>query len=834
MDSGTFLRIAQYRVFWRVRAGLKRIRFQVLRQIFRIRYIARDQRTDAGILTSFVTSTATQFLVAVCITVGLELLELLLVPFLSARWPIPESSNYVSWLGSLAQIGGVFIALYFTAVTAAAGAIYATVPNNIRDLLTRERVGNIYIRYLTQVAFIPLCLIALDLAGFPPLRLALPVLVILAGTGIIAFAALGRRAFDLFDPTRLAWSLFADFGRWLDQVSAGGFRWKDPEFQTHAHRQANSVVDGLLTLADLAATHKNLESGPLLDFSVRIIALLSEYQRRKLRIPTDSYWFGQKQEHPSWYMTDDSTTSMAHQTGTTLNPTSVRQYHWFEDRVETILVNCFDVNIRRGRVDNVGELLSASGTYVHALARSGDLRRATALVERLREKWERHCSESSAPESATDIGIADALGSLQIQVLVAYRSAMEQLSPDSTINRIESVNWSRPESLYAKGFSSVELRLLEWIAPRLESEHEIEGKIRTPTWYIQDLVSRVQMEAMVENLKSVLERGSELQNWSDRLLKAGLVWQSAAVLARELEYMNKLAVHQGFLLARFEALNAAKHLSDLQWPKFDKSEWVESVSKVRIQLNRSMAVHIVLLKESEEVTDVPDYLGQFIHETAEGLVDVLLKNQTGEVQALFTPFLMGTFALFERMKPSHPTFDVWTERKLQVAAAPVIDLLELSGSAKLLAELHGEAKLWTPVATAWDSLLANNPKMLSWLAVITSGGMPLFQIPHRGLVRTNWTLRVQRELNQLPKRGFVERGSGLFIREEVEHPSPLVRYCAKYEFHDGWQIFAAAYLAKQPGGEKLRWGQGVSSLIKALDREEEEDNEEDDETSEEL
>jgi len=761
-------------------------------------------------------------------------MELLLVPFVATRWPIPESSSYVSWLGSLAQIGGVFIALYFTAVTAAAGAIYATVPNNIRDLMTRERVGNIYVRYLTQATFIPLCLIALNLAGFPPLRLALPILIILAGTGIIAFAALGRRAFDLFDPTRLAGSLFGELGRWLDQVSAGGFRWKDPEFQNHAHRQSNSIVDGLLTLADLAATHENLESGPLLEFSVQILALLTEYQRRKLRIPTDSYWFGQKHEHPSWYMTDDSTTSMAHQTGTTLTPNFVRQYHWFEDRVETIVVKCFDVNIRRARVDNVGELLSAAGTYVDALARSGDLNRATALVERVREKWERHCSENGAPESPARVGIADVLGSLQIQVLVAYRSAIEQLSPESTANRIQSVHWSRVESLYSKRFPSAELRLLEWVAPRLEAENEIEGKIRTPNWYIQDLIARAQMEAMVENLNSIVERGSELQSWSDRLVKAGLVWQSAAVLARELEYLNKLAAHKGFLAARFEALNAAKHLSDLQWPKFDKTEWVERAGKLRTRLNRSMALHILLLKDSEAVTGVPDYLGQFIHETAENLVDVLLKNETSEVQVLFAPLLRGTLALFERMKPSDPNFDVWTEQKLQIAAAPVIDLLELSGFSKLLAELHGEEKLWTPIATAWDSLFPKNPRMLPWLAAVTAGGLPRFQIPHRGLVRTNWSMRVQRELNQLPRRTFLGRGSGLFTREEIDHPSPLVRYCAKYEFHDGWEIFAALYLAKQPGGENLRWGHSVTNLTEALERDQEDDTGGDDENPEEL
>ena len=281
---------------------------------------ARQERTNTGILLSFLRLTGYQLLFAISIAAGLQLLELVLVPDLVNRWSIPDAANYVSWLSTIAQIGGVFIALYFTAVTAAAGAIYAQVPNNIRDLLARERVGNVYIRYLTLATFLPLCLIALHFLGFEPIRMAVPFLVWVAGTGIIAFAALGRRAFDLFDPTRLAGSLFGDFGGWLAQVSAGGFRWQDRSFQTHAHRQTASVVDTLQTLSDLAATHANLDSAPLLEFSMSVLALLAEYQQRKLRIPTDSLWFEQKYEHRSWYQTEDTTVQLAHHTGTSLSP----------------------------------------------------------------------------------------------------------------------------------------------------------------------------------------------------------------------------------------------------------------------------------------------------------------------------------------------------------------------------------------------------------------------------------------------------------------------------------------------------------------------------------
>ncbi len=135
-------------------------------------------------MLSFLPLIGYQLLFAIAVAVGLQILELTLVPMLVGWWAIPDSPNYVSWLDTIAQIGGVFIALYFTAVTAAASAIYSQVPNNIIDLLARDRVGNVYIRYLTLATFLPLCFVALHSAGFEPLRLAVPLLILVVGVGI--------------------------------------------------------------------------------------------------------------------------------------------------------------------------------------------------------------------------------------------------------------------------------------------------------------------------------------------------------------------------------------------------------------------------------------------------------------------------------------------------------------------------------------------------------------------------------------------------------------------------------------------------------------------------
>jgi hypothetical protein len=678
VDPRTFLRLSQHREFWRLRATIQRLRFSILSRLFRVRYFARRERTNTGILLSILQVTGYQLLLAISIAAGLQLLELVLVPRVVSWWPIPDQANYVSWLGTIAQIGGVFIALYFTAVTAAAAAIYTRVPNNIRDLLARERVGNVYIRYLTLATFLPLCLVALHFLGFEPIRIAVPFLALVAGAGIFAFAALGRRAFDLFDPTSLAGSLFGDFGGWLSQVSAGGFRWGDRAFQSHAHRQTASIVDTLQTLADLAATHANLDSAPLLEFSMNVLALLSEYQQRKLRIPTDSLWFEQKYEHKSWYQTDDTTVQLAHSTGTTLNPSSVPEYNWLENRLQPIPLKCFELNVVRKRLDNVRDLLAGVDTYIAALATSGNVRGAIPLAEKIRGIYE-EASFDSAPaigkqiERAEDVGMADAVCFLPLRILVAYRTSLEQRTPELTRARIESLRWDKAKSLYTSSFVTEELRQLEWLLPRMRMEADVEGAIQTPVWYQQDLVSKSQAESLSESLGAIIEVGSKFfQNWSDRLVEAGRVWQSAAVLSRYLEYLNKLEHHLSFFKSHVDSLRGTRHLTDLPWPDIKPELWLETVRGFREKVVQTTAIHISLLSTSQKPEGVPDYLGQFIHETGENLFDSLLSRRTDIARALIRPYLAGTLVLFERMKPSTPKPDVWTEQKLQIAAAPGI------------------------------------------------------------------------------------------------------------------------------------------------------------------
>jgi len=827
VDPRVQLWLAQHHAFWRIRSRWQQLKFQILSRIFRVKYSAGEERTNAKILLQFFAVTGGLLLFAVTFALTLQILELVFINYLIVRWPLPKADLYSSWLAALAQISGVFIALYFTAVTAAASAIYAQVPNNVRDLLARERVGNVYIRYLTFATFVPICLIVLQLLGYEPLRLAVPTLALTAGVGIIAFTKLGQRAFNLFDPTKLSYVLFADLDRWIRQVSPGGFRWLDPSFQKHAHRQAAAIVDTLETVITVAGTQSNARGRAPLELVGAMLAFLTQYQSEKLKIPTGSLWFAQKYVQKDWYLTEDSRVQIAHQTGTVLAPETIGEHNWVEEDIERVALKFFETSVKVRRLDDHLDYFRWIERYIDALSSTGNVRRACSFIDSIQKIYRKSAQDPDAPqasgESIESIAIAETLAFLHIHSLNSYASALEKRNSQWTKQRLAQIRWTGPQTIYTLGLPFSEVSQLEWLLPRMELEHEVEGRTVTPLWYVRALVSKAQAEGLHENVQALVETvEGDLSTWATQLTEKGRVWQSAAVMSRHLEYLSKLQTRCVRLFKTyFEALERERYLSDLEWPDIKPQNWFESVENSHNILAQAIAKHIPLLQNSVRPEGVPDYLGQFVHTLGEFLFDQLLAQRVDRILPVMPPYFLGSLNLFQLLKPSTPKMDIWTEQRLHLAAAPVLDLLELSGYAKLLAELHGKEEIWIAIRSSWDVFIENSPNALAWLATITRFGEPSMQIPHRGMLRTTWEMRIQSELRKLPRRREVYGGTGLSVHEIVEHERALVRHAAECEFLRGKDIFVALYLSGQPGAEVIDWGRIPSQLNESLRREEE-------------
>ncbi len=829
MNNSLLLYLSQTRVFWWLRAAMTRVFFWMEARVFGVRYSAKEEKSNYQSLRHLFRIAQNPLFIAVGFAVLLQYIDPYLYPYYQKTGvSIPDDGDYVTLLASISGIGGVFIGLYYAGISAIGSAIYARVPNNVRDLLAQERFGNVYMRCLSFLTVLGLILIALRISGLPRVYLAVPIVTIAAGIGIISFVELGRRAFYLFDPTKLSYHIFDQLQHWLGMVKAGGFQWLDKSFQNHAYRQASTTLDTLETLADITAREPHLSGKPFIELSQYLLGFLLHYEHAKRSIPTDSAWYEQRYQHRDWYRTEDSRVAIAHQTGTTLQPDVTNDKEWVEGRVIPILKRCIEVNLTEERYTEVLGLFDYVDAYVKGLAREGEVGRAFALLEGLASAVLNQLATQTDGELVKEevlekVAVAERVASLSISVALGYREELEKLDRQRIEKRVSSVRWDVDTSIYRQGFSAYCLSRLEWFRPRLAFEKEVEGRDVTPLWYRSELVCQVEAEQFANNVKALVSRGAGFYRSSiSKALSCKHPWLAAAIMSREWEYWHKIGDQLCMWPDKWTNLSSDRRIEGLPWAQFEIDS-LRSDSDIRqkelLQLMSQQNLLLALLSRPE---GYPDYTGQFLHTTGEVAFDALLTNNVELLKSVFEPYLLGCLLRFDSLRPKSVSTDWRVQQEFKIAAAALLDVMDISGYARLFADYHGNEVLWSEVTAAWNKYLAQerDQSPIPLLAGAVAFTEAALEIPHRSVLRTTWQQKINRKLGNVPRHEVYRRGS-LGSDTIIDHDSALVRIFAEEpygSFHDGIDVFIAFYLRNLEGAKDLDFGWKRRDLQESIER----------------
>lgn len=830
----SYANLIENRWFWWARSLTLRIRFFFAKRIFNTVHGFQIETTQSRTLIDIVRITIPQLVFSIAVAFLLIWIDVYLSTIIpSSRWAIPEDGDYGTLLATISGIGGIFIGLYYAGVTTVGSSIYARVPNNVRDLLAREQVGNVYMRYLAFLTFLPLTLLSLKVLGMPRVRVAIPVLAVMSGIGIVSFIKLGQRAFYLFDPTALSDSIFRELQQLIKRARVGGFGWNDATFQDHANKLAQSAIATMETLADISGSDKNLSARPFVALCKQLLSFLIFYEHSKAKIPSDSRWYTRKVIHRDWYRTDDSSVSMAHQTGTTLSPDSVPDMNWVEDQLLRIISRCLVTNIRDRHYEIVFELLPYYDAYIKSVSEQSNLERSLTLVEGLaKEIFSIIAKPEEVPvletETIESIGLVDYLATLPITCILAFIGSQASDDRLSISERLGRMKWNQKTALYTSGFKIHLLKQLEWLQPRLEFEFLAEGSWKTPLWYQADIVRIEEAKKFANDVGVIFDRTLKIyQAWTELFQLNKHPWLTAAVIGREWEYCHKIQAHLGKIEDAWNNLIAERKLNGLDWPVLDPKQWNNSTDKFEKEIHRRMASVSTILSLSKRPENFPDYTGQFLHATGESVLTSFIKGDTEIVKTLFPAFFYGCLKKFDALRP---TSTIGTDRsiaQIRIAGATLLDVVCLSGYAKLFAELHSKEEIWTAVTDVWDKYLSTiTPSPVPMFSAIMGLTESYFGISHRGLIRTQWTITVNNVLRELPRKDVIRGSSFIFADSVAIHPSPLVGVFAHDSlgsFYDGEDIFAVFYLSKRPEGLSLSWGRKTTELEESIKRQETED-----------
>ena len=719
MLNKLWIYFAEFQLFWRFRDSYNRIIFYFYRHVFGIRHGIQERQTSAKSLLGLLRDTLSEIILAIVLAVVLQASNPSLALWFSKYgFTISADSEYGTLLAAVVGIGGIFIGLYYAAISSVGSTIYADVPNDIRGLLARERVGNTYMKSLAVVTYLGVCLLALNTVGFEPVLAAVPFVVLGAGLAIVGFVLLGMRAFHLFDPTILSDHLVEMLQRSAQQMRAGGYRWADKRFQEHAFRVASSSISTLKTITDLSADKPELNGRPFSGMCRDLIAFLVRYETIRNKIPSDSHWFHQNFVHKDWYRTDETETSTAHETATMLRPQSVSNTRWLENELLPLIKRCIEVNISKERFDIVIELLQSIDIYIQRLAENHQTEFAFELIGEV-NTWcydilfDKDC-QSTSKDSLEVMAICGMLGGFPISFMISYVIHVESFRLEELSRKIRRIRWRNPSSLYKAGFAFHFVEQLEWLRNKLEFELKVERRLITPHWYINEMTAIKEMENLHTSITSFYEKPTKFyREYIDTAKSLDLTWSTAVVILKEFEYWKKLRYHMETLNTVWAEFESFRRLEDPPTPRIDNKMLSESIKQREQELLLIMSNHNILLSLRARPDNYPDFAGQFLHTVGEGLLSALIRNEGELVKQIYERYFAGNLLQYEHLKPDLTNIDWRAEFRVTVAVAPLLDLMDISGYMHLFAEYHESSSMKESVIEKWDEFLNDNTSVSS-------------------------------------------------------------------------------------------------------------------------
>jgi hypothetical protein len=495
-----------------------------------------------------------------------------------------------------------------------------------------------------------------------------------------------------------------------------------------------------------------------------------------------------------------------------------------------IVKQCLEINLKEERYNEVLELTEYIDGYLKILAKGGRTSRALEVFEELGNSVLQVLSQVSENEIVTNevlekLAVIERFASISITIALACREHIEALDSGAVERRLSKITWGNDEDIYKHGFPSYCLPRLEWFKPRLDFEVSTDGRKITPAWYQKELLLQIETDTFVENTQALINKGASLyKSWISKTTDTKHPWLVGAIMSREWEFWHKVDHQMEIWPNKWSNLSDEKKIEGLPWSDFE-FEKLEQASKERqSELLRLMSAQNLMLAFLKRPEGFPDYAGQFLHTSGEVLFEALLNNDQELLSNVFTMYLYGCIIHFDKLRPKSTSTDWRAQQHFKISVAPLLDLMELSGYARLMADYHGNKQLWQIITDTWDKYIEekgeNSPlPLLSAAIALTEGA---YEIPHRGVLRTSWHTRINHKLNDVPRHEVYSRH---YISSDVEidHASPLIRIFASElhrSFHDGIDIFITIYLRTKEGADKLDFGWKRRDLQDSLDREE--------------
>lgn len=661
------LKYQRYKWFWTLRDYFNKLIFYINKIFFKQREKIDATREKFLIAKNLFKIIIPSFLFAFFLVIVLEESEKLLLNILITKPVfvrdflyyfhifhnnlIKHRDSIETLLSTITSTFGIFLGLYFTAVSVVASSFFARVPSNLRGLLLKEKVGNLYMSILAVLISISIILLGyLSFGRFPGVLNSL-VIIFLGVFCILCFVKLGLGAFNLFDPTTLSNNIFRDLLGNIKSSTIHGFKWNDPTFQSHYQKLAATNISTLDTLIDLCVTERQLQKQSLSHMLQRTIYFLIKYEQQRALIPSNSYWYTLIPQYKNTFLQNSSALKVALQTQTPIQPEMVPYPYWVEDNIIELLVPTIKKLFQQEELETIYETINIVNKYFEKLGKNLELKKGLEILNKLAPEFKSYFDHISPKNNYKDIEFAlfDAYGLTTLSLTVGFFNMVRDTNIKTILEEIDSINWNNSKSIYQKGFIPLMLPEVEDIQKRLKFEKIVEKGIISPNWYLEQLILIYYTNLFEETVNELLlsleifyvTKSSNLLS-SESFILAALHSQRGLEMCDKAKAIFPLV--KG-LVVEFEKKGVNK---DLTWPKWDWNQIENKVNESYDKLMGNLAKCLPHLSLIQNKKNLPDLFGQAYNIVCQDCYNAMILKNVPKLKNLFSLQFFGSTVAYDK------------------------------------------------------------------------------------------------------------------------------------------------------------------------------------------
>lgn len=540
------------------------------------------------------------------------------------------TAYYVAVLIAVAAIETLFIGLYYAGMTSVASATYAKVPYEIRELLIKDRVSNLFMRMASISSVYVYIMLGICLLFDVYSKIAYALSIISVILIIPSFLFLGKRLFNLFNPRN--WVPFLSNQLNLQWKILGKLNhyYALEDNATFCQKKGMGIARCLECLSQILNKNAEYSKRDLFRFDCDIIGILQRYQVCKRSFPTNSLWYGKKYRYKN--ITEQDYVQINYMLGfQNQMPIEGTDDYWFENCLEKLLFN----DIKHYAADaEFTAIIPKFGKYIQSLAYNNEYGRALLIIDKL---W--GLKPASFSQEHWGVSFVENIFIFEINLIVYLSETLDKRALSAVLQKIKI---EKKESLYKTGFNPSQLRALEGLNEKIQTEMKIEGSVKTPPWYIVDFLCQREAIRFNDNYKLLTKQN--IERFENRLKDAQLspICKAATLKCIE-EFWARVFKLENRIMSIYNSLSTDVKDPLISFTNLIKNEYKKEYEDhlKYLTVESSIIIPAISLKARNE--EIPDYGGILFLKMFSDCIDFVMRGDLCIVEKCFQSGLTSVF-----------------------------------------------------------------------------------------------------------------------------------------------------------------------------------------------